>query len=61
MERQTGTTLAPGQRDGITQTIYLHGVPYGQGSQVQLRWRLSYRMGADTLQDQGEVSNLGVA
>lgn len=61
MERQTGTALAPLQRGGISQTIFLNGVSYGQGSNVKLRWRLSYKLGGDLKQEQGEVSALGVA
>lgn len=61
LERQTGTTLQPLQKEGISQVIYLNGVAHGQGSNVKMRWRLSYKLGGDIKQEQGEIPTLGVA
>jgi hypothetical protein len=61
MERQTGTNLQPLQRGGISQVIFLNGVAYGQGSNVKMRWRLSYKLGGELRQEQGEIPALGVA
>lgn len=61
MERQTGTSLLPIQRDGISQVIFLNGVAYGQGNNVKMRWRLSYKLGGESKQEQGEIPTLGIA
>jgi ADP-ribosylation factor-binding protein GGA len=61
MEPQTGRSLSPFQNNGITQVIRLHGVEYGKGSAVKLRWRVAYKVGGQLKQEQGEISELGVA
>lgn len=65
LEPQSGRTLAPQQRGGITQRIRVQGVPAGTGTAVRLRWKASYCVGAGaaattTRQEQGELTGLGV-
>ena len=66
LETQSGRTLAPQQRGGITQRIRVQGVPAGAGTAVRLRWKASYYVGAGasaattTRQEQGELAGLGV-
>ncbi|KAF3907183.1 hypothetical protein ABW21_db0208550 [Orbilia brochopaga] len=60
MEHQSGTTLQPQQANGIEQTIRIAGVAPGAGSNVKMRWKVSYRVG-DNLQlkeEIGEVTGL---
>lgn len=63
LKPQSGRTLLPHQRNGITQEMQLGGVERGQGNTVKVRWKLSYRVGTETAvrEEQGEVSGLGVA
>ncbi len=61
MEPQSGRTLQPLQSQGISQVIYLNGVEYGKGTAVKMRWKASYKVGAEPKYEQGEISALGVA
>jgi ADP-ribosylation factor-binding protein GGA len=61
MEPQTGRRLQPYEGNGIRQTIYLNGVEYGKGNDVKLRWKASYKIGAEAKNEAGEISTLGVA
>lgn len=45
---QSGRTLVPHQRSGITQLMHLSPVAPGSGNQVKVRWKLSYRIGGST-------------
>ncbi|WPH04271.1 Hypothetical protein R9X50_00716000 [Acrodontium crateriforme] len=57
---QSSRNLAPNQNDGIAQTIRLENVARGQGTNVKLRWRVSYML--DKLKkEQGEINDLGVS
>ncbi|KAF4556248.1 VHS domain-containing protein 1 [Elsinoe fawcettii] len=61
LEPQSSRTLAPHQRDGITQSIRLQGVPRGKGSGVKMRWKASYTLGAERREETGEIASLGVS
>ncbi|MCJ1337151.1 hypothetical protein MMC09_002430 [Bachmanniomyces sp. S44760] len=58
---QSGRTLQPYQKDGITQPIEIHGVQRGQSNTVKMRWKASYKAAGHLRQEQGEVSQLNVA
>lgn len=60
LQPQTGRRLNPGQREGITQRIYLHGVEHGKGDQVKMRWKCSYLLGGRSMNEQGEIASLGI-
>ncbi|KAL9611011.1 MAG: hypothetical protein Q9167_004325 [Letrouitia subvulpina] len=57
---QSGRSLQPLQRSGITQNIEVTSVPRGQGDQVKVRWKSSYRLAGEEKLEQGEVAGLGV-
>ncbi|KAL8729594.1 MAG: hypothetical protein Q9181_004953 [Wetmoreana brouardii] len=57
---QSGRTLQPHQRNGITQPIEVNGVPKGSGNNVKMRWKASYKLGGELKMDQGEVPSLGI-
>ncbi|KAL8788393.1 MAG: hypothetical protein Q9195_007311 [Heterodermia aff. obscurata] len=58
---QSGRTLQPSQLNGITQSIEIHGVSRGQTSMVKMRWKASYKVAGEPVNEQGEVPPLGVA
>ncbi|KAL2057712.1 hypothetical protein ABVK25_002096 [Lepraria finkii] len=58
---QSGRTLQPNQKDGITQPISVNGVSKGQAKSVKMRWKASYKVAGDLRQEQGEVPSLGIA
>ncbi|CAF9929083.1 MAG: hypothetical protein ALECFALPRED_004244 [Alectoria fallacina] len=58
---QSGRTLQPNQKDGITQHIVLSGVARGQANSAKIRWKASYKVAGDLRQEQGEVPPLGIA
>jgi len=61
MEPQTGRRLQPYEVQGIKQIIFLNGVEYGKGSNVKLRWKVSYKVGTELKNEAGEISTLGIA
>ncbi|KZF24700.1 VHS domain-containing protein [Xylona heveae TC161] len=61
LEPQSGRSMQPHQRNGITQSIHLNGVERGKGNTVKLRWKASYREGIEFREEQGEIPSLGVA
>ncbi|KYG50368.1 hypothetical protein M433DRAFT_57267 [Acidomyces richmondensis BFW] len=60
LQPQSSRTLAPRQQDGITQTIRLTGVERGKGTSVKMRWRASYAVDGQQMNEQGELGGLGV-
>lgn len=60
MEPQSGRTLQPNTRNGITQVIHLNGVERGKGNTVKMRWKVSYKHGVNPMEEQGEIPALGV-
>ncbi|KAI9759851.1 MAG: ribosome biogenesis protein tsr3 [Chaenotheca gracillima] len=61
LQPQSGRSLAPLQREGITQLMYLHGVENGKGNTVKMRWKVSYKVSGEHREEQGEIPSLGVA
>jgi ADP-ribosylation factor-binding protein GGA len=62
MEPQTGRSLQPHQKDGITQLVRVSGAPRGGGAAVKMRWKASYRVGTGPLnEEQGVIEGLPVA
>jgi len=41
--------------------VFLNGVEYGKGTAVKMRWKASYKVGAEPKYEQGEIPALGVA
>ncbi|KAF7912112.1 uncharacterized protein EAF01_001133 [Botrytis porri] len=61
LQPQSGRRLDPHQNSGITQKIYLQGVEHGKGDQVKMRWKCSYKLGAQNSNEQGEIASLGIS
>lgn len=61
LEPQSGVTLAPNQKHGITQNIRVNNVQRGNGSSVKMRWKASYSLGGQQKSEQGEIASLGVS
>ncbi|KAK5125209.1 hypothetical protein LTR85_000885 [Meristemomyces frigidus] len=58
---QSSRHLAPHQTNpGITQTIRLQGCERGKGTSVKMRWRATYALGGQQVNEQGELVGLGV-
>lgn len=57
---QSGRTLQPQQKDGISIPVEIHGVAKGQASSVKMRWKASYKVAGDVRQEQGDVPTLGI-
>lgn len=60
LEPQSSRSLAPNQRDGITQIIRLQNCSRGAGATVKLRWRASLNVGGSSRELQGSIEGLGV-
>ncbi|KAF2871029.1 ADP-ribosylation factor-binding protein-like protein GGA1 [Massariosphaeria phaeospora] len=60
LEPQSGVSLSPNQQNGITQNIRVNGVQPGSGTSVKMRWKSSYTMGGQTINEMGEIPSLGV-
>lgn len=61
LQPQTGRRLQPHEVAGVRQVIELIGVEQGKGDSVKLRWRASYKVGAQQVNEQGEIASLGIA
>ena len=61
LQPQSGRYLQPRQTAGITQAITLNGVDQGKGETVKLRWKASYKLGSQPVNEQGEISSLGIS
>ncbi|EPE35884.1 ENTH/VHS [Glarea lozoyensis ATCC 20868] len=61
LQPQTGRILQPREQAGIKQVILLNGVEPGKGDSVKLRWKVSYILGAQPINEQGEISSLGIS
>jgi len=58
---QSGRRLQPHEQAGVKQVIHLHGVEQGKGDTVKLRWKASYKLGVQPVNEQGEITSLGIA
>lgn len=61
LQPQTGRRLQPHEQGGVKQVIHLNGVEQGKGDSVKLRWKASYKVGTQPVNEQGEISSLGIA
>ncbi|KAJ5736924.1 uncharacterized protein N7483_002049 [Penicillium malachiteum] len=57
---QSGRDIAPLQQNGVQQDMLLDGIDSGKGNSVKLRFKVSYKLGAETREEQGMVPSLGV-
>lgn len=48
------------QANGVQQEMLIEGVEVGKGNQVKLRFKVSYKVGAEAREDQGMVPPLGI-
>jgi ADP-ribosylation factor-binding protein GGA len=58
---QSGRDIGPLQQNGVQQEMLLNGVDAGKGNSVKVRFRVSYRLGAERKEEQGMVPPLGIA
>ncbi|EEH21345.2 hypothetical protein PABG_07864 [Paracoccidioides brasiliensis Pb03] len=58
---QSGRQLAPLQQNGVRLEMHLNGIPPGSGNSVKLRYKVSYKLGAELKEEQGRVPPLGIA
>ncbi|KAL4821673.1 VHS domain-containing protein [Aspergillus spinulosporus] len=58
---QSGRDIAPLQQNGVQQEMLLDGIDMGKGNSVKIRFRVSYRLGSETKEEQGMVPALGIA
>ncbi|KAL4934843.1 hypothetical protein BDV06DRAFT_208184 [Aspergillus oleicola] len=58
---QSGRDVAPLQTNGVQQEMLIDGIDMGKGNAVKIRFRVSYRVGAETKEEQGMVPALGIA
>ncbi|KAL4760762.1 VHS domain protein [Aspergillus foveolatus] len=58
---QSGRDIAPLQQNGVQQEMLLDGIDMGKGNSVKIRFRVSYRLGSTTTEEQGMVPPLGIA
>ncbi|RDW84941.1 putative vhs-containing protein [Coleophoma cylindrospora] len=62
LQPQSGRRLQPLETTpGITQLIYLNGVESGKGESVKMRWKCSYKVGVEAVNEQGEIPALGIS
>jgi ADP-ribosylation factor-binding protein GGA len=60
---QTGRTLEPKQSKGVTQTVNVWhaGDRNRKVESIKLRWRVSYKIGGEKMNDVGEIPEFGLA
>ncbi|KAJ0420605.1 VHS domain-containing protein [Aspergillus carlsbadensis] len=58
---QSGRDIAPLQTNGVQQEMLIDGIDLGKGNSVKIRFRVSYRIGNESKEEQGLVPALGVA
>ncbi|KAJ5710103.1 hypothetical protein N7493_009695 [Penicillium malachiteum] len=57
---QSGRDIGPLQQNGVQQDMLLDGIDSGKGNSVKLRFKVSYKLGAEAREEQGMVPSLGV-
>ena len=60
MSPQSGRNLNSREQGGIWQTIEVHGMDFDKGQTIKARWKVSYRIGNDQQNEQGDISALGL-
>ncbi|KAJ5122608.1 hypothetical protein N7448_003743 [Penicillium atrosanguineum] len=58
---QSGRDIAPQQQNGVHQDMALDGIDLGKGNSVKIRFKVSYKLGAEAREEQGMVPPLGIA
>ncbi|KAJ5911439.1 ADP-ribosylation factor-binding protein GGA2 [Penicillium subrubescens] len=58
---QSGREVAPQQQYGVKQEMVLDRIDNGKGNSVKIRFKVSYRLGAEAREEQGMVPSLGIA
>ncbi|EER26206.1 hypothetical protein D8B26_003453 [Coccidioides posadasii str. Silveira] len=58
---QSGRQIAPLQKNGVRQELQLHGIEQGNGNGVRLRYKISYKLGQESKEEDGYVPPLGIA
>ncbi|KAI0508726.1 ADP-ribosylation factor-binding protein GGA2 [Xylaria bambusicola] len=63
LQPQTGRTLEPNQENGVTQLIQVWhaGEPAKKVDSARLRWRVSYKWGAENKAETGEIPEFSIA
>ncbi|KAI1346726.1 ADP-ribosylation factor-binding protein GGA2 [Xylaria sp. FL0043] len=63
LQPQTGRELQPNQENGVTQAIQVWhaGEPAKKVESARLRWRVSYKWGAETKTEMGEIPEFSIA
>lgn len=59
MNPQSSRELAPSAKDGIVQTSIVDGAPPGT-SILKIRWKLSYRLRGELIEENGENNSVHV-
>lgn len=57
---QSGREIAGLQQNGVQQEMLLEGIETGKGNSVKIRFKVSYRIGAEAKEEQGMVPPLGI-
>ncbi|KAL2828739.1 VHS domain-containing protein [Aspergillus cavernicola] len=58
---QSGREIPPLQSNGVQQEMLIDRIDMGKGNSVKIRFRVSYRAGNETKEEQGMVPALGIA
>ncbi|KAJ5615922.1 hypothetical protein N7537_001036 [Penicillium hordei] len=58
---QSGRDIAPQQQNGVQQEMLIDGIDVGKGNSVKIRFKVSYKLGGETREEQGMVPPLGIA
>ncbi len=61
LKPQSSRELTPNTRHAVQQEILLNGVPVGKGSQVKMRYKVSYELNGKPQEQQGTVPPLGIS
>lgn len=63
LEPQTGRSLQPMQRSGVTQSVEVFhaGDKAKKVESIKLRWRASYSLGGAPKSEMGEIPEFGIA
>lgn len=57
---QTSRELPPNKQNAVQQEILLSGVPAGNGSKAKMRFKVSYSVGGQPVEEQGNAPSLGI-
>lgn len=58
---QSGRDISPLQQQGVKQEMLLDNVDPGKGSAIKMRYKVSYRVGGQSKEEQGVIPPLGIA